>query len=202
MPTINKGQHTKLNVTEKSNHRIMAGLGWDPTADISFLEKINDVVAGKKSYHDLDLACFLFDEDYKLLNHVCVEPGKSVDHTGKIYHSGDNVEGYGEGDDEEISVELKNLDMAIQHIVFTVEVRTGHDFTEISNPEIRLADGYSDHNFIRTDLKNEQAEGKFAYAFTHLYRVEEYWNLHYLDEYLDAGNDESRIKQLKLLIQP
>lgn len=198
---MQKGERKTLNVTQTAKHRIMAGLGWDPTSDISFLEKINDVVAGKKSYHDLDLACFLFDRDFNVISHVSADPGKSIDETGKVFHSGDNVEGYGDGDDEEISVELLNLDKNIAHIVFTAEIRTGHDFTEISNPEIRLADGYSDHNFLVTQLENETAKDKSAYAFTHVYREGDQWAVHYLDKYLNTGSYESWVEQLTSIIK-
>jgi len=196
-----KGEHKTLNVTEISNHRIMVGLGWDPTQGVSILNKISDIISGKKPYHDLDLACFLLTSDYNVFSHVSADPKKSIDHTGKVYHSGDNIEGYGEGDDEEISVELKNLSPKVEHIVFTVDIQTGHDFTEILNPEIRLVDGYSGHNFLHARLTNEKAIGKPTYLFAHIYRTDNSWTVHYLDEYLNSASYENRIIQIKKHIQ-
>jgi stress response protein SCP2 len=197
MPQVTTGQRVKLNVTEKAKHRVMAGLGWDPATDMSFLDKINDVVAGKKSYHDLDLCCFLYNQDKEIVSHVSADPGQGIDHTGKVYHSGDNVEGYGDGDDEEISIELLDLNDSIHHIIITAEIRTGHDFTEISGPEIRLADGYSNHNFLQRQLDTQAEANMSAYVFAHLYRADNGWMLHYVDQY--AKRDENVQKWISLL---
>jgi len=188
MPQLEKNQHTKLNVTQKAQHRVMVGLGWDPSEGGSIVSKIGDVMKGKKLHHDLDLACFIYDKDLNLLEHISAL-GKACDESGKIYHSGDNVEGFGEGDDEEISVELKDLPETIHHLVFTAEIKTGQDFTEVLNPAIRLADGYSNYDFLSCELNKEKAKGCEAYIFAQLYRDGEDWNTHFIDSFINIAND-------------
>jgi len=189
--------HRKLNVTKEARERIMVGLGWDPADEANFIEKVKSVASAKELYHDLDLACFTYDKDHNFIASVSAEPGQSIDHTGRIYHSGDNVEGHGEGDDEEISVELKDLDTNIYHIIFTAEIRTGHVFREIDAAEIRIADGYTNHNFVKTALIDDDGLDKNTYVFVHIYRNGDEWNLHHVGEYLDSDNVEEWPTTLK-----
>jgi len=196
-----KGSHKKLNVTKEARHRIMVGLGWDPADEMGVIEKMKSVAKSKEFYHDLDLACYIYDKDGNNISSVSAEPGQSIDHTGNIYHSGDNVEGYGEGDDEEISVELKDLNANIHHIIFTAQIRTGHVFREIDAAEIRLADGYTNHNFLQTPLIDDEGLDKNAYIFVHLYRAPDakadQWMLHHVAEYMNANNIDAWHKRLK-----
>ncbi|MCD8566528.1 MAG: TerD family protein [Alphaproteobacteria bacterium] len=108
MPRLEKGEKTQLNVTQKARHRIMAGLAWDPARRAGFIEKIKDIT-GTPTTHDLDLVCYIFGHDGGFIEHVSGDPGRNVDLSEKIYHSGDNMEGDAAGDDEEISAELKEL---------------------------------------------------------------------------------------------
>ncbi len=201
MGKIAKGSHQKLNVTEQARRRIMVGLGWDPAEKPSFGDKIKKIAGIKHLHHDLDLFCYCYDEARQYIDLVSAEPGKTVNADSTIYHSGDNEEGYGEGDDEEISVELRDLDARIVHLVFKTEVRTGHTFGEVSAPAMRIADGYTDHNFIESDLKSIEGENASAYAFVHLYRKDDGWNLHYIDEFFDAGAVSNWPEELKRFLK-
>ena len=122
MPSIQKGEKGPLNVTKEARHRVFVGLGWDPNEETGLIDKAKALVKGQELHHDLDLSAYVFDADARMISHICAESGRHTDQTGKIYHSGDNIEGLGDGDDEQISVELKDLDPLIAHIIFTASI--------------------------------------------------------------------------------
>jgi tellurium resistance protein TerD len=177
----------------------MAGLSWDPARKTGVLEKMKEI-AGTPTAHDLDLVCYLFGHDGGFIEHVSGEAGRNVDLSEKIYHSGDNTDGDADGDDEEISAELKDLPPYIAHMIVCALVRSGHKFGEIAAPEIRLADGYTNHNLLYTPLNHAEGKDKSAYVFAHLYRAprsETGWNLHYVSQYRKYPGQPEFIETLK-----
>ncbi len=188
MAKLEKGQHGPLHVTQKAERRIFAGLGWEPHAESGLMETLGAIMGQRKTWHDLDLSCYTFDAAGKLLDEISSTPDHHSDGSGKIYHSGDNREGIGDGDDEQISVELLKLDPRIDLILFVVSIKSGHTFGEIDSPEIRLADGYSGHNFLHTALSAEEGRGKPAFAFASIYRTADGWNVHNISKFLDTAD--------------
>lgn len=189
-------QHIPLNVTQAARHRIFVGLGWDPVDKASLIEKAKSLVGGPKVWHDLDLSCYMYDQDKVFIDAVTAKDGKHIDQTGNIYHSGDNIEGVGDGDDEQISVELKDLDTKIHHIVFIATINSGHTFGDIKAPEIRLADGYSGREFLKTGLDAADGREKSGFIFAHIYRKDpephdssgSAWALHHINQFM-PGRD-------------
>lgn len=199
MPKLRKGEHTPLNVTQEAHHRIFVGLGWDPKKKEGLMDKVDALIHGKDTRHDLDLSCFIYNEQKELLDSVAAAQGRYADATGKIYHSGDNVEGFGEGDDEQISVELKNLSPDIHHLLFKVSIKSGHVFRDIQAPEIRLTDAYSNHDFLKVPLNHKEGQNKAAYIFAHIYRNESAWNLHFVGQYFEKPDIHALIQNLNTL---
>lgn len=181
---MQKGETKQLNVTKEAQHRVVVGLGWDPAAQAGLLDKVQAMAKGKNLHHDLDLSCFAYDEYKAFVGQVSAVPELATMANEKIYHSGDNEEGVGEGDDEEISVELKDLPINFVHLFFTATVTSGQTFGVVNSPEMRIADGYTDHNFLQTDLNAPQAKDSNLYLFVKLSRGEnDNWSLTFLDEY-------------------
>ncbi|MCD8497735.1 MAG: TerD family protein [Alphaproteobacteria bacterium] len=164
MPRLNKGEKTNLNVTQKARHRIMVGLSWDPAQTQGFMDKMREIT-GTPTAHDLDLVCYLYSPDHSFVEHISGDAGRNVDLSEKIYHSGDNVDGDAAGDDEEISAELKDLPPYISHLVFCALVRSGHKFGDVEAPEIRLADGYTNHNLLLTPINHAEGKDKNGFVF-------------------------------------
>ncbi len=184
MPQLAKNEHAPLNVTQEARHRVFVGLGWDPNEKFGILDEAKALMGGKPVQHDLDLSCYIYDSSKALIEYVTADPELVSDKTGKIYHSGDNKEGLGDGDDEQISVELKDLDPEIQHIVFVTTIKSGHIFGEIAAPEIRIGDGYSDHTFHKKSLKgDEKGKDDNCYVFARLYEGADGWMVHNIDEF-------------------
>jgi len=69
-----------------------------------------------------------------------------------VQHTGDNLTGAGEGDDESVLVDLNRLPPAITQIVFTVNSFTGQDFSQIENAFCRLVDETTDEELARYEL--------------------------------------------------
>ncbi len=185
MSKLQKNEITKLNVTQKSRHRIFVGLGWDPNDKVGLLDKAKAIAGRRALHHDLDLSCYIFDAEKNCLEHVYAD--RHSDESGQVYHSGDNIEGIGGGDDEQISVELKNLPAHIHSIVFVASIKNGHVFSEINSPEIRIGDGYSGRNFLSQDLSEDEGGEKSGFIFVRIYRDEnDGWMLHYIGRYISA----------------
>lgn len=172
-----------LNVTKTAKHRVVVGLSWDPCESTGLMGKIRAMSQGKDSHHNLDLACYIYTKDHRLIGVVSQNPDYATDISGHIYHSGDNKEGAGDGDDEEISTELKDLPASIHSLIFTAAISSGHNFNEINHPEIHLYDAYTDHNFLYFDVSTaseDQKQSDFL-AFVMLQRDTEHgWMLHRL----------------------
>lgn len=186
---LKKGQFSALNVTQEARHRIFVGLGWDPKGDVNILDKARELVGGRKAYHDLDLSCYLYTAERSFIQSVS-GTGNNSDDSGHVYHSGDNLEGIGDGDDEQISVELKDLDRNIHHIIFTATIKSGHTFGDVSTPEIHLSDGYSNYAFLRSSLSHAEGKGKTGFVFVHLYRSDDSWMMHNISEFVKAQDLE------------
>ncbi len=142
---LQKGQ--KINLSKQSNNtlnRVMVGLGWDevPQKRGFFAPKPQDI--------DCDAFAVLLGSDGKLLNHTTqikqctvffnnlVWPG------GSIRHMGDNLTGAGDGDDEQIFVDLRNVPQDVHGIVFAVNIydafKRNQHFGMIRNAFIRVVD--------------------------------------------------------------
>lgn len=198
--TLQAGERRPLNVSQQGNHRVFVGLSWDPKSDKSFTARLKEILTGKKSYHDLDLACFLYDQDKNYIDVISGKIGALVDQSGGIYHSGDDREGMGGGDDEQISVELANLPPSVHHIIFKASIETGHNFAEIEAPFIRLIDAYSQRAFFKKELDAPAAAAKNTnYIMAELYRSPQAsppWNLHIIDQYTSWGEHAQWKKNL------
>ena len=129
-----KGQ--KISLDKEAGHslnKVFMGLGWDAVKKGGFLGRLmggGDI--------DLDASCVLFSADKQPLDVVYFGQLKSKD--GSIRHSGDNLTGDGEGDDEIIYVTLADVPAEVNYLVFTVNSYRGQNFNEVANAYCRLVD--------------------------------------------------------------
>lgn len=128
MGSINlaKGQKIDLKKADGSGlTRIFLGLGWD-TAQ-----------SGGRSI-DLDASCAMYTEEKVLVDTVSFRQLYSND--GSIRHSGDNLTGAGDGDDEVINVDLASVPVNVKSIVFVINSFQGQSFDNVNNCFARLVD--------------------------------------------------------------
>jgi tellurium resistance protein TerZ len=143
--SLSKGQKVSLAKRDGGSlTRVRMGLGWDAV-------KKKGLFGGLKNQSiDLDASALLFDGSGNLVDQVWFQQLRSKD--GAVQHTGDNLTGAGEGDDESIRVDLAGLDPAVATIVFTVNSFTGQDFSQIENAFCRLIDETTETEIARYDL--------------------------------------------------
>ncbi len=128
---LEKGQKINLQKADGTNlGRIFMGLGWD-AAGTGFLGMGSGSI-------DLDASCALFDANKTLVDTVSFSHLRSND--GSILHTGDNLTGAGDGDDEVINVDLNTVPTNVQSIVFTINSFQGQTFDKVKNCYARLVD--------------------------------------------------------------
>ncbi|MET7772687.1 TerD family protein [Nocardia sp. NPDC005366] len=145
--------------------RVRMGLGWDPA------------VGGRNI--DLDASVIAYDNRAKKLVNVWFMKREAFD--GVIRHSGDNLTGHGDGDDEVIAVDLTALPPEVYALVFTVNSFAGHTFDQVGRAHCRLVDDHSGAELVRFELgKGESTTGVFMCMLT---RGAHGWNMTGLGEY-------------------
>lgn len=151
--SLKKGQGVSLKKESNSLSRLTIGLGWDVAKPKGLLNK----VFGKSDDYDLDAICFMLGEDGCVHNLGTVENGtwtlrdgdvvfyNSMKHpSGAVRLTGDNRTGDGDGDDEQIIVQLDQLPANYHRLVFVVSiyegVKKGQNFGAVENAFIRAVD--------------------------------------------------------------
>ena len=129
---LTKGQKVSLAKSGGGTlTQVRMGLGWDAV-------KKRGLFGSKSQSIDLDASALLFDTGGNLVDAVWFRQLRSQD--GAVEHTGDNLTGAGEGDDESIVVDLGRLSPGTAQIVFTVNSFTGQDFSQVENAFCRLVD--------------------------------------------------------------
>jgi tellurium resistance protein TerZ len=141
---LSKGQSVSLVKSGGGGlTQVRMGLGWDAV-------KKRGLFGSRARAIDLDASALLFGADGALLDQVWFQQLTSKD--GSVQHTGDNLTGAGEGDDESIRVHLDGVPAAVTSIVFTVNSFTGQDFSQIENAFCRLVDETTETEVARYDL--------------------------------------------------
>jgi len=142
--SLSKGQVVSLSKTGGGTlTRVRMGLGWDAV-------KKKGLFGSRAQSIDLDASALLFDSAGKLVDQVWFKQLRSKD--GSVQHTGDNLTGAGEGDDESIKVDLSQVPANVTTLVFTVNSFTGQDFSQIENAFCRLIDEADEREIARYEL--------------------------------------------------
>lgn len=190
---LQKGQ--KINLSKESRgglNKVMVGLGWDevPQKRGFFAPKPQDI--------DCDAFAILLGYDGKLLNHATDLKQCTVFFNnltwpgGSIQHMGDNLTGAGDGDDEQIFVDLQRVPREVGTIVFAVNIykaleRNQH-FGMIRNAFIRVVDHERGIELCKFNL-NENYNNMTALVAGALMRTDSGW------EFITDGN-AARVESL------
>lgn len=176
--TLSKGQ--KISLAKEGGDalsKVVMGLGWDAVQPKKkgFLSSL---LGGGEVNIDLDASCALFDENRRPVDFVWFNQLKSRD--GSIIHTGDNLTGEGDGDDEQIIVDLARVPANVHYLVFTVNSFRGQTFDEVENAFCRLVDASSNQEIAKYTLTGG---GNFtAMVMAKLYRHNGEWKMHALGE--------------------
>ena len=177
--SLAKGQKVDLTKGNPGLSKLLIGLGWD----------VNKFDSG--SAFDLDAAAFLLgsdgrvtgDSDFVFYNNL-------VHSSGSVQHMGDNLTGQGEGDDEEIKVDLLRVPANISRIAFTVTIHDAEsrkqNFGQVSNAFIRVVDESKNQELIRYDL-GEDFSIETAVVVGELYRQGTEWKFNAMGSGFKGG---------------
>ncbi len=142
--TLSKGERVSLTKADGGTlTQVRMGLGWDAM-------KKRGLFGSRSQTIDLDASALLFDVGGRLVDQVWFKQLTSTD--GAVRHTGDNLTGDGDGDDESIRVDLTKVPGQVTAIVFTVNSFTGQDFSQIENAYCRLVDESDEGEIARYDL--------------------------------------------------
>ncbi|MDQ1633610.1 MAG: tellurium resistance protein TerD [Frankiaceae bacterium] len=163
---LTKGGNVSLSKSAPNLTAIMVGLGWDARSTTG-------------ADFDLDASALLLGSSGRVLsdNHfVFFNNLRSPD--GSVEHTGDNLTGEGEGDDESILVNLTMVPPEVDRIVFPVSIyeaeTRGQSFGQVSNAFIRIINQADNNELARYDL-SEDASSETAMIFGEVYRRNGEW---------------------------
>ena len=142
---LSKGQKVSLTKENPGLKKIMVGLGWDVNAFDSGAD------------FDLDASAFLTGANGKCpTDQEFIFYGNLEHQSGAVAHMGDNRTGAGEGDDEQIEVDLSLVPANIERIAFTVTIydadKRRQNFGQVSNSYCRIVDEATGEEIVHFDL--------------------------------------------------
>ena len=143
--SLQKGQKVDLTKGNPGLTKLMIGLGWD----------VNQFDSG--AAFDLDASAFLLGENGKTpTQDEFVFYGNLKHKSESVIHMGDNLTGEGEGDDEQVFVDLSKVPANVMKIAFAVTIYEAEErrqnFGQVSNAFIRIVDESNGQELIRYDL--------------------------------------------------
>ena len=165
--SLAKGQKVDLTKTNPGLKEVLIGLGWDT----------NRYDGGHD--FDLDAAAFLLGGNGKVTSDADFVFYNNLKHSsGSVEHLGDNLTGEGDGDDEEIKIDLSKVPAEIEKIDFTVTIHEAEErkqnFGQVENAFIRIVDATNNNELIRYDL-GEDFSIETAVVVGELYRNNGEW---------------------------
>ena len=175
---LTKGGNVSLTKSAPGLTAVIVGLGWDA--------RTTDGQA-----FDLDASAIVCDAEGKALSDshfVFFNNLTSPD--GAVQHTGDNLTGEGEGDDEQIKVNLASAPAEIDKVVFPVSIynaeASGQSFGQVRNAFIRVVNQADNSELARYDL-SEDASTETAMVFGELYRNGAEWKFRAVGQGYSSG---------------
>jgi len=176
---LSKGQKVNLTKGNPSLKNILVGLGWDVNAYDSGAD------------FDLDAAAFMVGANGKCpTDKEFIFYGNLAHASGSVKHMGDNLTGAGEGDDEQIQIDLSKIPANIEKVAFTVTIydaeKRRQNFGQVSNAYIRMIDEISGAEIIHYDL-GEDFSIETAVVVGELYKNNGEWKFNAIGSGFQGG---------------
>ena len=179
--SLAKGQKISLakEAGSTSLSKVVMGVGWDmaQTKRGGLLGGLFGGKSGSESI-DLDASCIMFDDQKQVVDVVYFGQLSSKD--GSIRHTGDNLTGEGDGDDEQIIVELSRIPGAVKTLVFTVSSFRGQTFDQVANAFCRIVNGANNQEIAKFTLTSQGSHT--AQIMAKLYQHNGEWKMAALGE--------------------
>lgn len=177
--SLSKGAKVDLTKGNPGLDSIVIGLGWD----------VNKYDGGKE--FDLDTSVFLLNAEGKVTGDKdFVFYGNKQHESGSVTHSGDNLTGTGDGDDETIDVVLSTVPANIDKISVAITIHDAdtrnQNFGQVSNAYVRVINKATGEELIKYDL-GEDYSVQTAVVACQLYRHNGEWKFNAVGEGYQAG---------------
>lgn len=176
--SLSKGGNVSLSKEAPGLTSVMVGLGWD--------ERSTD-----GGDFDLDASAIMLNSGGKVISDshfVFFNNLRSPD--GSVEHTGDNLTGAGDGDDESIIVNLSSVPAEVDKIVFPVTIYNAEalnlNFGMVRNAFIRIINRVNDAEIVRYDL-GEDFSVETALIFGELYRHGNDWKFRAVGQGYTSG---------------
>ena len=171
--SLQKGQKVSLTKENAGLSQLLVGLGWDAA------EQKRGFFGLKKSADiDCDATAILLKDGKFRDNSDVVYFGNLSHKSGAVIHLGDNLTGEGEGDDEQIIIDLAKIPKEYDKIMIVVNIYSAvqrkQHFGMIRNAFIRIVDGKTNKELCKYDL-TEEYPGMLAMIFGEIYRHNGEW---------------------------
>ena len=183
--SLQKGQKVSLTKENAGLSQLLVGLGWDAA------EQKRGFFGLKKSADiDCDATAILLKDGRFRDNSDVVYFGNLSHKSGAVIHLGDNLTGEGEGDDEQIIIDLAKIPKEYDKIMIVVNIYSAvqrkQHFGMIHNAFIRIVDGKTNKELCKYDL-TEEYPGMLAMIFGEIYRHNGEWKFSAVGSGFEGG---------------
>lgn len=177
--SLQKGQKVDLTKGNPGLSKIVIGLGWD-----------TNKYDGGQSF-DLDASAFLLSATGKVSSDLdFIFYNNLTGGNNSVIHTGDNRTGEGDGDDEQIKVDLNVIPTSISKVTFTCTIHDAEarkqTFGQVSNAFIRVVDELTNQEILRYDL-GEDFSIETALVFGEIYRNGSEWKFNAIGQGYQGG---------------
>lgn len=187
--SLQKGQKVNLSKDNAGLSKMLVGLGWDE------VKQSKGLFSRKVQAIDCDASAILLKNGILCSKQDIIYFGNLVNHSKTVQHMGDNLTGAGEGDDEQIMIDLVNIPAEYDKIVIVVNiyqaVKRKQHFGMIQNAFIRLVDMRNNDEMCKYNL-TEDYSGMTAMIFGEIYRYNSEWKFNAMGQ----GTNDTSIGEL------
>lgn len=171
---LEKGQRVSVDLP-----KFTIGLGWDTNQSSTGVD------------FDLDASAFILGENGKIpADEFFVFYNNLASPDGAVEHTGDNLTGEGDGDDESINIDLSKIDPRANEIIFVVTIHKADErrqnFGQVRNAFIRIYNPTTGEEILRYDL-DEDFSVETAVEFGRLYKRQGQWKFEAIGTGQKAG---------------
>lgn len=174
---LQKGQRENINAP-----KFTIGLGWDT----------NNSSTGTS--FDLDASAFIVGDNGKILSDahfIFYNNLKSPDES--VIHTGDNLTGDGDGDDEQIKIDLTKINSAVKEICIVVTIHDAEgrrqNFGQVRNSFIRIVDDSNNTEMVKYELE-EDFSIETAVEFGRIYNKDGQWKFEAMGVGMKGGLED------------
>ncbi|WP_295772038.1 TerD family protein [uncultured Mucilaginibacter sp.] len=159
---LQKGQRETINAP-----KFVVGLGWDTNS------------SSTGSAFDLDASVFIMGDNKKILaDEFFVFYNNTTSPDGAVEHTGDNLTGAGDGDDEQIKIDLSKIDSRVTEICIVITIHEAEsrrqNFGQVRNSFIRIFDAATNTDLLKYELE-EDFSIETAVEFGRIYKRNNEW---------------------------